>query len=52
MTRQEFISQVESSQAAFRRFLVALCCGDSFLADDIAQDAYLKAYLSIDSLIF
>lgn len=50
MTRQEFISQVESSQAAFRRFLVALCCGDSFLADDIAQEAYLKAYLSIDSL--
>lgn len=34
---------------AFRRFLVALCCGDSALADDIAQDAYLKAYLSCDS---
>ncbi len=35
---------------AFRRFLVALCCGDAALADDIAQDAYIKAYLSCESL--
>jgi RNA polymerase sigma-70 factor (ECF subfamily) len=35
---------------AFRRFLVALCCGDTVLADDIAQDAYIKAYLSCESL--
>lgn len=33
-----------------RRFLVALCCGDSQLADDIAQETYLKAYLGCDSL--
>ena len=50
MTREQFISQVESTQKAFRRFLVALCCGDSLLADDIAQEAYIKAYLSIDGL--
>lgn len=50
MTREQFISHVESTQRAFRRFLVALCCGDSQLADDIAQDAYIKAYLSCDSL--
>ena len=49
MTREQFINHVEGTQKAFRRFLVALCCGDSALADDIAQDAYLKAYLSCDS---
>lgn len=41
---------VESSQRPLRRFLTALCCGDSSLADDLAQDAYIKAYLSLDSL--
>lgn len=49
MTREQFITCVEDTQEAFRRFLTALCCGDSALADDIAQDAYLKAYLSCDS---
>ena len=48
MTREQFISHVEGTQKAFRRFLVALCCGDSALADDIAQESYLKAYLSCD----
>ncbi len=46
MTRAEFIMQVEATQGAFRRFLVALCCGDSTLADDIAQESYVKAYLT------
>lgn len=50
MTREQFITRVESSQRAFRRFLTALCCGDSALADDIAQEAYIKAYLSCDGL--
>lgn len=50
MTREEFVSHVESTQGAFRRFLVALCCGDTQLADDIAQEAYIKAYLSCDGL--
>lgn len=49
MTREQFISHVESTQKAFRRFLVALCCGDSSLADDVAQEAYIKAYLSCES---
>lgn len=49
MDRRQFIDKVEGSQKAFRRFLVALCCGDSSLADDIAQEAYIKAFLSIDS---
>lgn len=50
MTREQFISHVEGNQKAFRRFLVALCCGDSSLADDIAQEAYIKAWLACDSL--
>ncbi len=50
MTREQFIIHVEGTQKAFRRFLVALCCGDSALADDIAQESYLKAYLSCDSI--
>ena len=50
MNREQFISHVESTQGALRRFLVALCCGDSALADDIAQETYIKAYLSSDSI--
>lgn len=49
MTREQFTSHVEGIQKAFRRFLVALCCGNSSLADDIAQEALIKAYLSCDS---
>lgn len=48
MTREDFITHVERSQKAFRRFLLALCLGDASLADDIAQDSYVKAYLSCD----
>jgi RNA polymerase sigma-70 factor (ECF subfamily) len=48
VTREQFISHVESSQKALRRFLVALCNGDSQLADDIAQETYMKAYMSCD----
>lgn len=50
MTRQQFITQVEGTQKAFRGFLMALCCGDAATADDIAQEAYLKAYMACDTL--
>lgn len=50
MTREQFISHVKCNEKPFRRFLVALCCGDTSLADDIAQESYIKAYLSIGSL--
>lgn len=50
MTRQQFIVNVKTVQKAFRRFLTALCCGDSHLADDIAQESFIKAWLSIDNL--
>lgn len=49
MTREQFISHVDATQRAFRRFLVALCCGDTALADDIAQESYIKAYLACDT---
>lgn len=48
MTREQYILLVESTQKAFRRFLLALCCGDSQQADDIAQESYIKAYLACD----
>jgi RNA polymerase sigma-70 factor (ECF subfamily) len=50
MNREQFITLVESNQKALRRFLIALCCGDSQLADDIAQETYIKAYLSCNKL--
>jgi len=49
MTRQQFISYIESSQKALRRFLTALCSGDSTLADDLAQETLMKAYLNCES---
>lgn len=48
MNRQQFISYVEGCQKALRRFLTALCCGDTRLADDIAQETLIKAWLSSD----
>ena len=42
MTRDEFIRNTESCQKAFRRFLTALCCGDSDEADDIAQNRWSR----------
>ena len=46
MTRDVFITYVEREQEALRGFLLALCCGNKDDADDIAQDALVKAYLS------
>lgn len=46
MDRQEFINCVERTQKSLRRFLVSLCGGDIVVADDIAQEAYMKAYIA------
>ena len=46
MTRNKFIAHVEREQEALRGFLLALCCGNKSDADDLAQDALVKAYLS------
>ena len=46
MTREVFITHVESEQEALRGFLLALCCGNRDDADDLAQDTLVKAYIS------
>ena len=46
MTRDVFITHVEREQEALRGFLLALCCGKKDDADDLAQEALVKAYLS------
>ena len=46
MTRELFITFVEREQETLRSFLLALCCGNKCDADDLAQDALVKAYLS------
>jgi len=46
VTREDFITIVEREQESLRGFLLALCCGNKSDADDLAQDALVKAYLS------
>ena len=46
MTREQFIKLVNDEQEALRGFLLALCCGNKDDADDIAQEALVKAYLA------
>lgn len=50
MNPQQFLNAVRDLQDGLRRFLLALCCGDSARADDLAQEALIKAYLSVDSI--
>ena len=51
MTRERFISLVRTEQDPLRRFLLALCGGDAALADDIAQDALVRAYVASGSFL-
>lgn len=51
MTRERFIELVEQEQEGLRRFLLALCEGNRDDADDLAQEALLKAYLSYDGFV-
>lgn len=51
MNREEFIELVTQEQESLRRFLLALCCGDSAKADDLAQEALLRAYVSSGSFL-
>ncbi len=46
MNRETFIACVEREQEAVRGFLLTLCCGNRDEADDLAQDALVKAYLA------
>ena len=51
MTSEQFIDLVRTEQEPLRRFLLALCGGDRALADDIAQDALVRAYVSSGSFL-
>lgn len=51
MTQERFISLVKAEQESLRRFLLALCGGDAALADDIAQDALVRAYVASGSFL-
>lgn len=44
MTRERFTQLVRKELPQLRRFLLAACSGDSQEADDVAQEALLKAY--------
>lgn len=46
MNQERFIGLVRQEQEPLRRFLLGLCCGDAALADDIAQDALVRAYVA------
>jgi RNA polymerase sigma-70 factor (ECF subfamily) len=48
MTKEQFIELITHEQESLRRFLRGLCSGDGFRADDLAQEALLKAYLSFE----
>ena len=50
MTRERFISEVRACQGRLRRFLTSLC-GDAALADDLAQEALVRAYVSSDRFV-
>lgn len=47
MTRERFITEARACQGQLRRFLASLC-GDAALADDIAQEALVRAYVMSD----
>ena len=49
MTREQFIAEISTLQEPLRRFLLGMCHGDAFMADDIAQETLLKAYLHYGS---
>lgn len=48
MTRETFICEVRACQGSLRRFLASLCAGDASRADDIAQEALVRAYINSD----
>ncbi len=47
--RDAFGQLVEEYQTGLRRFLLNLTLGDASLTDDLSQETFLKAYLSIRS---
>lgn len=51
MSPERFIDLVRAEQESLRRFLLALCGGDSQEADDIAQEGLVRAYVASGSFL-
>lgn len=51
MTREQFIALVSEEQESLRKFLLALCEGDRMEAEDIAQEAMVKAYIAMERFV-
>ena len=51
MTKERFIDLVKVEQEPLRRFLLALCSGDTEMADDLAQDTLIRAYVASGSFL-
>ena len=51
MSPERFIDLVRAEQESLRRFLLALCGGNAFEADDSAQDALIRAYVASGSFL-
>ena len=51
MTSERFIELIRPEQEPLRRFLLGLCCGDAATADDLAQDALVRAYVASGSFL-
>ena len=51
MSPERFIDLIRAEQESLRRFLLALCGGNSQEADDIAQDALVRAYVASGSFL-
>ena len=51
MNQERFIDLVRAEQEPLRRFLLGLCSGDAAQADDIAQDALVRAYVASGSFL-
>lgn len=51
MSPEHFIDLVRDEQESLRRFLLVLCGGDEALADDIAQDSLVRAYVASGSFL-
>ena len=51
MSPERFIDLVRAEQESLRRFLLALCGGNAQEADDIAQDALIRAYVASGSFL-
>lgn len=51
MERERFIHLVQAEQVSLRRYLLGLCRGNAVEADDIFQEAMMRAYLASPSFL-